>query len=315
MSENYFRVLALDGGGLKGLFTASFLAEVEDAIGGRVVDYVDLIVGTSTGGIIALGLGAGLSAEEIARFYESTGPGVFSRRSRVPLLSWFASKYDSKPLEKAITEIIGGKRLGESITRLVIPSANLDRGEVHLNKTSHHPRFERDYKKSMVEVALGTASAPTYFPPFRGSDVGQLVDGGIWANNPAGVAAVEAVGVLNWPADRIRMLSVGTTSEPLDAGATRRLSGGVLTWRRALNVILAVQSSASLGTAQHLVGHENIFRVDPIVPAGRYSMDGSKEFKALRALGVSEARRCLPRLRQSFFEQKASPFVPYHSVL
>ena len=68
------RILAIDGGGIKGVFPASFLATVEDSIGNNVARYFDLIVGTSTGGIIALGLGLGLSAKEILAFYEESGP-------------------------------------------------------------------------------------------------------------------------------------------------------------------------------------------------------------------------------------------------
>ena len=67
------RILAIDGGGIKGVFPASFLATVEDSIGNNVADYFDLIVGTSTGGIIALGLGLGLSAKEILRFTRNLG--------------------------------------------------------------------------------------------------------------------------------------------------------------------------------------------------------------------------------------------------
>ena len=71
------RILAIDGGGIKGVFPAAFLATVEDTIKRNVADYFDLIVGTSTGGIIALGLGLGLSAKELLAFYEEHGPIIF----------------------------------------------------------------------------------------------------------------------------------------------------------------------------------------------------------------------------------------------
>ena len=71
------RILSIDGGGIKGVFPASFLATVENSIEGQLADYFDLIVGTSTGGIIALGLGLGLSASDILRFYEDSGPEIF----------------------------------------------------------------------------------------------------------------------------------------------------------------------------------------------------------------------------------------------
>ena len=73
------RVLTIDGGGIKGVFAASFLAELEKTLGEPLVDHFDLISGTSTGGIIALGLGMGLSAAEILSFYESHGPKIFGK--------------------------------------------------------------------------------------------------------------------------------------------------------------------------------------------------------------------------------------------
>src|SRR5436309_4125962 len=141
------KILSIDGGGIKGVFPASFLATVEDAIRRNVADYFDLIVGTSTGGIIALGLGLGLSAKEILSFYEEHGPSIF-RGSRVTraLRQVGISKYSSDALRVALQTVFGERKLGESSTRLVVPSCNLDTGEVHIWKTSHHPRLERDHK-------------------------------------------------------------------------------------------------------------------------------------------------------------------------
>src|SRR3546814_4474972 len=76
-----YRVLTIDGGGIRGVFAASFLAEIEDTLGGKLSDHFDLISGTSTGGIIALGLCMGLSAREILGFYENDGPAIFKKRS------------------------------------------------------------------------------------------------------------------------------------------------------------------------------------------------------------------------------------------
>ena len=134
------------------------------AIERNVADYFDLIVGTSTGGIIALGLGLGLSAKELLAFYEERGPTIFKGNRGLRWLRWLGtSKYSSTPLENALRSCFGDKRLGDSKKRLVIPSLNLENGEVYVYKTAHHPRLERDYKEKAVEVALKTAAAPTYF--------------------------------------------------------------------------------------------------------------------------------------------------------
>jgi uncharacterized protein len=315
LEHEYYRVLALDGGGLKGLFAASFLAALEENLDEPLVRYFDLIVGTSTGGIIALGLGAGLKGKEIAAFYETKGALVFGperlRRFR-SMQQLFRTKYGAQPLKKELEGILGEKRLGESIIRLVIPSVNVDTGEVYLFKTAHHPRFEKDYKQKMVDVALATASAPLYLPPHRGADGGLLLDGGLWANNPVGVAAVEAVGILDWPRDRVRILSIGNTGEPLDAGAARRKWGGFAgRTRRIFDLALRAQSQGSIGTAVHLVGKDNVFRIDPVVPADRFGFDSSRESSSLKGLAASECRKALPSLRPAFFRSTAAEFEPF----
>ena len=132
------RVLAIDGGGVRGVLPAAFLATVEENIGGDVVDYFDLIVGTSTGGIIALGLGGGLSAAEIRDFYLERGPRIFSG------ISWLrkarglatAPEYDHQQLRTELEDVFGDRRIGESRTRLVVPSMDVNSGKVHLWKTS-----------------------------------------------------------------------------------------------------------------------------------------------------------------------------------
>ena len=162
------RVLSIDGGGIKGVFPISFLSCVEDAISDNVVNYFDLIVGTSTGGIIALALGLGFAAREILEFYELLGSRVFAGSGLLRAIKQIGlSKYDSTPLRRALESKFRDRRLGESITRLVIPATNLETGEVHIYKTAHHQRFERDYRERAVDVALATASAPTFFPTHR----------------------------------------------------------------------------------------------------------------------------------------------------
>lgn len=309
------RILSLDGGGIKGVFPASFLATVEDTIGDSVAGYFDLIVGTSTGGIIALGLGLGFSAAEILRFYEELGPTVFAGKSTRRLGRLWQARYDKRPLRDALAAKFGDRRLGHSTTRLVIPSLNLETGEVYIYKTAHHPRFERDYKIEAVDVALATAAAPTYFPVHQGATGIPLVDGGMWANNPIGMAVVEAIGILGWPKDELHVLSLGCTAAPIRSDLGRRLAGGLTYWYpRIVNLFMAAQSSASLGTAAVLIGHDPIMRINPTVPPGRFQLDGICDIPALRGLGDSEARKALPRLRTTFFTEQVETFRPYHEL-
>lgn len=141
------RILAIDGGGIKGVFPASFLAALEETLGlENVGEYFDLIVGTSTGGIIALGLGLEISGRNILTFYEEHGPSIFSGSRKLRgYRSWLKPKYDPLPLRGALATVFGTKRLGDSARRLAIPSLDLAKGEVHIWKTPHHPRFQTDH--------------------------------------------------------------------------------------------------------------------------------------------------------------------------
>ncbi len=310
------RILSIDGGGIKGVFPASFLASIEDAIGDRVSNYFDLIVGTSTGGIIALGLGLGFSGKEILSFYEKMGPTIFRRFSiwkKIKQLGF--SKYAQQPLRDALESLFGERTLGESTKRLVIPALNLETGDIYIYKTAHHPRLERDYKQKVVDVALATAAAPTFFPTHRNIAGTPLIDGGIWANNPVGLSVVEAVGVIGWPLDSLKILSVGCTTEPVNVRWGRNFALGFGYWElKILDLVLTAQSSSSLGFAEVLAGEENVIRISPVVEKGRFSLDNIKEIPSLKGLGDSEAREALPFLRKIFFVSLAEPFKPYKTL-
>ncbi|MFB8788887.1 MAG: CBASS cGAMP-activated phospholipase [Potamolinea sp.] len=311
------RILTIDGGGIKGVFPASFLASIEDTIGDKVSNYFDLIVGTSTGGIIALALGIGLSAKEILEFYEALGFEVFKGNQLLNVIRQIGfSKYRHQPLKTSLESKFGNRRLGESQKRLVIPSVNLENGEIYVYKTSHHPRLQRDYKKSIVEVALATSAAPSYFPTQVNSSGTPLIDGGLFANNPMGLAVVEAIGMLNWDRQSLKILSLGCTKEPLDINKGRKYSLGFGYWGiKIVGVFMAAQSSVSLGTAQLLAGHENVIRIDPVVPRNRFGIDTIQEIQSLKGLGDSEARKALPKLCEIFFNgQKVENFEPYFKL-
>lgn len=307
------RILSIDGGGINGVSTASFLATVEDSVQDNIANYFDLIVGTSTGGIIALGLGLGFSAKEILRFYEESGPRIFGGNR---LLRWLRglgiSKYSGCRLRQAFEHCFGDKKLGDSAKRLVIPSMNLENGEVYIFKTAHHPRLERDYKVKVVDVALATASAPTYFPTHRSSAGMPLIDGGVWANNPVGMSVVEAITVLEWPRDSLKVLSLGGT-EPLNVNWGRRFSLGRIYWGfKIANVFMHPQSHSSLGMAKLLAGHDNVIRITSPMPPKRFGLDNTKEIRSLKGLGHSEAKEALPKLREIFLGNPAEPFDAFH---
>lgn len=309
------RILSIDGGGIKGVFPISFLAHIESALGlSSIANHFDLIAGTSVGGIIALGLGLRLTAEDMTKFFVERGPAIFPR-SIVPtrkLRLWRGKeRYEPGPLRKALEEAFGQRTLGESSVRLLIPSFDVTGADIHIYKTAHHERLGMDYRLTAVEVAMATAAAPTYFPAHGSKHCISLVDGGIWANNPVAFAVVEGVSVLGWNADEIDVLSLGCTEGTVDFN--QKGHSAVFWARRCLDAAMRGQSRSAIGMARHLTGRdrglENVLRFDPPVAANRFSLDDVNGIQELRGIGYSEARHALPSLKDRFFISEAEPFV------
>ena len=313
-----FRILSLDGGGIKGTFTASVLAELEAMTGKRIVEYFDLITGTSTGGIIAVALGLGMPAQEIVAFYCAKGPDIFPstgvyRRARAVARSLFRPKYTAHVLQDALAAIMQDRKLGESTCRLVIPSYDAVRGDVHLFKTAHHEHFKQDYLLLAADVAMATAAAPTYFPAFTGENGLTHIDGGIWANCPATVGLIEAISVLEQQPEDIEILSVGTTTEPFHVSPRRR-KGGLLFWHKGIvDLLMQAQVAGALAQAKVLTGRKAL-RINVTTQSGRFALDDSRHITELRALGIREARHCEHEVSQRFLDTPAEPFAPYHCL-
>ena len=122
-----FQILSLDGGGIKGVFSAALLACVEEDLNVKITDHFDLISGTSTGGIIALGLGLGLRPREIVEFYVNEGSGIFPKSCGLRSFSkWFTRKYPAEPLETALKKCFKDRRFGDSEKRLATRSSSHD---------------------------------------------------------------------------------------------------------------------------------------------------------------------------------------------
>ena len=309
--KNRFQILALDGGGIKGLFSAAILAHLEDDLGISITDHFDLITGTSTGGIIALGLGLGIKPREIVEFYVTNGPEIFKPSCFTWLRHIFKNKYEANPLEKALKEYFEDKKLSDSHKRLVIPSYNIGDDSVYLFKTPHHERLRRDYKVPMWKVARATSAAPTYFPAFSGVDNVRLIDGGVWANNPSIVGITEAVSLLNMPLEQIYVLNLGTTDE-VKAYSSHLDGGGCLKWcKAAVNVIMRGQSIGAHTQTQHLIGRDHVERLDPKVPDGLFALD-KLSTEALLGKAAHESRHFCPRFKELFGGHMASEYLPIY---
>jgi len=200
------KILAIDGGGIRGIIPATVLAHIEQLTGRPIAQLFDLVAGTSTGGILALGLTipktaeAGLyTAQHFVEMYEREGPRIFSRSIvrklfAVDNLTW--KKYSSKGIEQVLRDYFGDARLGDALTKVVITSYEIERRFPFFFKSTNACQ-RPDYDFPARDVARATSAAPSYFEPFKlltgtASDHYTLIDGGVFANNPAACALVEA---------------------------------------------------------------------------------------------------------------------------
>ena len=314
--QTRFQILSLDGGGIKGIFSAGVLAAIEEDLNIRIADHFDLISGTSTGGIIALGLGLGLRPRELVEFYLNEGPKIFPNFMGIKSLQhWVFRKFSADPLEVALRHCFKEKRFGDSTKRLVIPSYNLGEDDIYLFRTPHHQKLRRDFKVPAWKVAKATSAAPTFFPCCKDIDSQRLIDGGVWANNPSMVALVEAVGTLDIPLSQIRMFSIGTSSV-VSHRRDRLNSGGIISWAKksaVVDVITRGQSISAHNQTKFLLGKENVERLDPRVPEGVFSLDGIHQADELIGKAAHYSRDFMPTFQKKFSEHIAGPYTPYHT--
>ncbi len=309
------RILSIDGGGIKGVFPASFLAQMESALKLRSAgNYFDLIAGTSVGGILALGLGLGLTASEIADFLTAKGRKIFPKDvlpTGLLRLLVGRARYSASCLQQALHDVFGTKTLADSRTRLVIPAFDATTADIHIYKTAHHQRLAVDHRLPAVEVAMATAAAPTYFPAYDSKHGITLVDGGIWANDPTAIAVVEGISALGWGSNEIDVLSIGCTEETVDF--KEKGHGGFFWLRRAIDAAIRGQSRSAQGMAQHLTGRnygfDNVIRINPKVSPGTFALDDPKGIRDLQGFAYGHARQALPSLTNRFFSAEAEPFI------
>jgi patatin-like phospholipase/acyl hydrolase len=312
-TKHRFQVLSIDGGGVRGIFAAAMLAKLEEDLGQSVLDHFDLVVGTSTGGVIAASLGIGKSPREITDAYASSAKVIFPPHGSRFSTGLFRSKYSPRGMEEVVRREFGDALLADSKVPLVIPSFDIGENKLHLFKTPHHPRLRRDWKIPLWEVAMATSAAPVFFPAFRvpGEHL-RLIDGGVWANNPSMVGVAEAVSMFGQPLESIRVLSVGTTAD-VRVGGRGRDRGGLIPWLRPpnlLNTVLAGQSASAVAQVQHLLGPSRIRRFDALAPKV-IKLDGT-DVRDLLAKAAHHSRVFCPEFEEFFADHVAPPYKPIY---
>ena len=286
ISNESFSILALDGGGVRGIYGARILDRIESTLGKKVRDCFDLIAGVSTGSILAGAAAASIPMSEIVRLFEEESPRIFrKRRSIGGLAMLWRSRYSRKPLDDVLRRYVPDLTLGELSTPLLIPSTDLATGGVHVFKSRYLAElgepYSRDGEALLLDAILASCAAPTFFDP---KEVGPhlLADGGLWANNPSIIALTEAVSKFNRSIEQVRILSIGTGQAP-NMYRRRRCWGLLTGWGREklVSYTLSLQSQASTNMAKLMLGPRYL-RLDPTIQT--WQLDDVRHLDNLKVL-------------------------------
>jgi uncharacterized protein len=247
MSENLqttdnkpFKILSIDGGGIKGLYSSTILEHIEQRFG-SMSDYFDMICGTSTGGLIALCLALKIPATEISKIYTEHGQTIFPKRNKLGGIirqTFWKGKYSDKPLKVVLQSVFQDKMVVDLDNLICIPSYSLTDARPWVFKRDHG-KLDRDNSTSLVDVALATSAAPTYFPlcEIPAYNDKQFIDGGVWANNPALVGIIEALTYFvgkNKEFTSIEILSVSSLNNTGGKPVGLKRQRSFLNWRNDL---------------------------------------------------------------------------------
>ncbi len=288
------RILAIDGGGVRGVVPTSALALWELEIGLGAAQTFDLFAGTSTGSIIASALACGLSADRILKLFQERSSLIFSREAltfaqrALSFKGWAVPAYSEQPLREAMSEAIGDITLGECPRPLLIPCLDVVTGATRTFRSAHHPEGKSDRNVRVVDAVIASAAAPTFFPSasVAGSS---YVDGSLWANNPALLALLDARDL--WGQAEMRLLSLGCGrpiwGKPVGFGANR----GFLGWGTPLmSLTMAAQSEGIHSYVRRLIDPENYVRVDPTIPRDLIALDDPSNIPSLLVRAAEAAR-------------------------
>jgi len=280
MISSKIRVLAIDGGGIRGVIPARILVHIEEILRevsrnekAKISDYFDLVAGTSTGGILTaliLAPEPGYSATDMVKLYVDYGADIFTRSAMTRLIDrngLFRPLYQHEAIEKILEDYLGDLKISELERPCLIPTYNIETGEatfissIEILKNPKSDRFVRD-------VIRATTAAPTYFAPIRKQN-DAFIDGGMFANNPALCAYIEATKFPSEPqAQDIMILSLGTGSIDRHYPYESARRWGRMGWIRPA---LEIYSSAASQTVNHQLEmlymnkdqEKNYLRIEP----------------------------------------------------
>jgi patatin-like phospholipase/acyl hydrolase len=309
-----FRILSIDGGGIRGIISARILQAIEETTGKPIHKLFDLIVGSSTGGLLALGVVApgeqGLAkfkAKDIVDFYRYHGPRIFHAPFLYRLSTvWglYGPKYRREYLDTMLKDLLGEARLSQTLKPTLVLTYSLEESLPHVWSTQGareglHPDFY------LYDMAGATTAAPTYFAPKvlespKGSFLHEI-DGGVWANNPAVVAAV-ALQNMHFPvhnSNDVLVVSIGTSlyqpNKELYAKELTSLNkAGIIGWalRGTPNIIQIMLGASSVWSKMTVAAfYPHNYRLQIAIPETLSSIDDADNLEPLYKLTESYLSR------------------------
>lgn len=267
-----YRIISMDGGGIRGILTARILERIDEILPG-FLSSVDLFAGTSTGGLLALGLASGMTPGHLRELYAKFADRVFADSlldQLKDLGNLIGAEYSIGPLKEVLTEFFPNTTLDALGKRVLVATFQLDNEgqrpdgvRVWKMKFFHnYPGPDSDGKELVVDVGMRTSVAPSYFPVYQG-----YIDGGVAASNPAMCALAQALDkrTANQRLEDIMVLSMGTGFNPHYL-PIKDADWGLAQWApHMLNIMLeGDQGLVDFQCRQVLEKH--YFRMDPVLP-------------------------------------------------
>lgn len=343
-TKTRFQILCLSGGGFKGLYTAQVLARIEEKLEGtRIGDHFDLISGTSIGGIIAAAISLRIPMQNVVAAFQEHGPKIFTNCSkfRTSPIRWGRTKsaafynllrnrasYDPTNLKEAIEAILGSSsiKVGDVERPLLIPAINMSTGRIKVFKSPYHLNWTEDQKLPLIDVLLSTSAAPTYFP-LHSTAIGQMTDGGLFANAPDLLCLHEFEKFI-YPtiADSsfqnstalentdLRVLSIGTTesnySKPLGMPTNAGLGSwmvGVKKKLLLLETLMGAQEQLATQILLHRLGDAKYVRLNQQNSSNISLDDATLEAQELLcALAHTTANNAIDTIEREFLGHQAT---------
>lgn len=289
-----WRILTIDGGGIRGIIPAHWLDMVQKELGTPLWQSFDLICGTSTGAIVAAAAATGMDMGSVVKLFRNEGPKIF--RKGLFYRSPFRDRYNGKYLDTVLENELGNMQMEDAKTNLCITTYDIENRKAVLLRS--YDNFTKDIE--LWKACRASSSAPTYFPPFKtriGVASRILIDGGVCANNPSSLALAESISIANKKSlklmnDEIVMISLGTGSSTRNLCEDRKPPLGLAGWARP---VLDVLFDGSAGMSDYIVGQilapEKYIRLQFDLNSGQGSDDlddaGINNIEALH--GAAEA--------------------------